>query len=222
MKALSVSAGDYLRAIYELGREKSPVSTARIAEVMQVSKASVSDMLRKLNQRNYVDHRPYKGVTLSDSGRDAAEQLLRKYQLWEQYLSRMLPCDADSAAHHAHQLEHATDDSLEQLLADALAAGSIASAPPPDAVPTETPEETEASVGPSLAKVDADRLCAIVACDAADNGQIEFLHEHQMEAGRRLKVLTVMDDGARQVHVAGQDVMVDNDLCNRITVQVLL
>src|SRR5438270_69142 len=60
---------DYLKAICQLGAGGAEVSTSAIAEKLDVSPASVTNMLKKLAELRLVRHLPYQGVELTASGR---------------------------------------------------------------------------------------------------------------------------------------------------------
>jgi DtxR family Mn-dependent transcriptional regulator len=82
---------NYLKAIYKLSemakpkheRENSTVPTNAIAQEMRTSAASVTDMIQRLSDKQLVDYEKYRGVSLTDSGRQLAVHLLRRHRLWE-------------------------------------------------------------------------------------------------------------------------------------------
>ena len=76
---LSFTEENYIKAIYKLSEAgDGSVSTNAIAEAMQTKAASVTDMLRRLNEKDIINYVKYRGVTLTDLGRKTALQLVRK------------------------------------------------------------------------------------------------------------------------------------------------
>jgi len=120
MSGINITYGHYLKVIYELALDGSPVSTSTIARRLKVSNASVSDMLRKLDNDKFVHHVPYKGVELTEKGRQEALRLIRRHRLWELFLVEYMKMPWELVHPQADRLEHATDDVLEERLAELL------------------------------------------------------------------------------------------------------
>ncbi len=120
---LSLTEEDYLKAIYQLSENqegKGGVSTNEIAKKINISAASVSDMIKKLSQKEMVNHMKYKGVTLTEQGRQIAINLVRKHRLWETFLVRKLKFTWDEVHTIAEQLEHIQSPMLIQRLDEFL------------------------------------------------------------------------------------------------------
>ncbi len=98
---------NYLKAIYKLSeRNQSSASTNAIATLMQTSAASVTDMLKRLSEKELIHYEKYRGVHLTASGRKVAIHLLRKHRLWETFLVEKLDFSWDEVHPMAEQLEH--------------------------------------------------------------------------------------------------------------------
>jgi DtxR family Mn-dependent transcriptional regulator len=118
---LSSSEENYLKVIYKLAeRESVPVSTNAIAEQLTTTPASVSDMIRKLNDKGLLHYARYKGVRLSDEGKKVARNLIRKHRLWEVFLVQTLGMRWDEIHEIAEQLEHINSNLLVQRLDEFL------------------------------------------------------------------------------------------------------
>lgn len=108
-KSVSVSSTEenYLKAIFKLSeRNKNTASTNAIAALMQTSAASVTDMLKRLAEKELIHYEKYKGVLLTEAGRKIATHLLRKHRLWETFLVDKLDFSWDEVHPMAEQLEH--------------------------------------------------------------------------------------------------------------------
>lgn len=104
---LSLAEENYLKAIYHLSDGgKLEVNTNAISEVMQTKAASVSDMLRRLSEKEMVVYEKYKGVNVSEAGKTAALKVIRKHRLWEVFLVEKLKFNWDEVHEVAEQLEH--------------------------------------------------------------------------------------------------------------------
>ena len=111
---------DYLKTIYTLAEEESPVSTSRIASVRDVRPASVTSMIQRLASLNLVDYEKHYGVTLTDAGRQIALEVIRHHRLIELYLIEALGFTWDEVHEQADILEHVISEKLEERIAAAL------------------------------------------------------------------------------------------------------
>jgi len=118
---LSESIQHYLREIYNLKeRDGGRVSVSAIARAQGVSDASASVMLKKLAALELVDHEPYKGVLLTDSGERVAVEVIRHHRLLELYLAETLGLEVEAVHDEADRLEHAISEELETRIDRAL------------------------------------------------------------------------------------------------------
>ena len=75
-----------LKALYHLQMENNRVTTNSIADYLKMKPSSVTDMLKKLAEKNYVYYnQKYKGTSLSKKGKLVALQIIRKHRLWETF-----------------------------------------------------------------------------------------------------------------------------------------
>ena len=82
---------NYLKAIYTLETvTQKDVNTNLIAEKMQTKASSVTDMIKKLSDKQLVLYKKYKGVQLSAKGKKIAALIIRKHRLWEFFLVEKL------------------------------------------------------------------------------------------------------------------------------------
>ncbi|MBA0882112.1 metal-dependent transcriptional regulator [Flavobacterium undicola] len=118
---MTFSEENYLKAIYHLTVVlSSGVSTNAIAEVMETKASSVTDMLKKLAEKDLVNYKKYQGVTLTDQGKLEAKMIVRKHRLWEVFLVEKLAFSWDEVHDIAEQLEHIKSEKLINKLDDFL------------------------------------------------------------------------------------------------------
>ncbi len=112
-KMHSPAEENYIKAVYKITeRQTEPAGTNALAEVLQTTAASVTDMLKRLSAKGLVVYAARQGCTLSDTGRQLALQLLRKHRLWETFLFEKLDFSWDEVHELAEQLEHIQSDEL--------------------------------------------------------------------------------------------------------------
>lgn len=113
MITLSAIEENYLKYILQLGEmQNGNVKTNDLAYKLEHSAASVTDMLKRLADKNLVVYKKYYGVSLTKSGLKIAVKILRKHRLWETFLAKKLKFTWDKIHVIAEQLEHVQSDEL--------------------------------------------------------------------------------------------------------------
>ncbi|WP_122645323.1 metal-dependent transcriptional regulator [Enterococcus mediterraneensis] len=107
---------DYLKIILELGGDGNKISNKQIVAGLDVSAASVSEMISKLVKEKLVEHSPYQGVQLTQKGLESASTLVRKHRLWEVFLVEHLNYSWNEVHDDAEVLEHVTSEHLADHL----------------------------------------------------------------------------------------------------------
>lgn len=111
---------DYLKLIFELGGDETKINNKQIVSGLDVSAASVSEMISKLVKEQLVEHSPYQGVQLTESGLKKASTLIRKHRLWEVFLVEHLNYSWNEVHDDAEVLEHVTSQTLANRLSEYL------------------------------------------------------------------------------------------------------
>lgn len=110
---LSTAEENYIKAIFKIAeKEKRSVSTNSIAKQLSTTAASVTDMIKKLAEKDLVHYEKYKGVVLSNQGNKIATSLVRKHRLWEVFLVSKLRFAWHQVHEIAEELEHIDSDEL--------------------------------------------------------------------------------------------------------------
>jgi DtxR family Mn-dependent transcriptional regulator len=118
---MTFSEENYLKTIFHLTiLSDSEISTNAIAEMMETKASSVTDMLKKLAEKNLVHYKKYQGVSLTEHGKITAKMIVRKHRLWEVFLVDKLGFSWDEVHDIAEQLEHIKSEKLIDKLDDFL------------------------------------------------------------------------------------------------------
>ena len=111
---MSKSIEDYLKGIYTL-KKKKEYSNKNLAEYLNISPASVSEMIKKLVNEGYLTIEKKK-VKLTEKGSNFALDIIRKHRVWEVFLFEKLGYDKEDVHKEAEILEHVTSNKLLQKL----------------------------------------------------------------------------------------------------------
>ncbi len=116
---LSQAVQDYLKIIYKL-QEFGPVATTEIAKELEVSGASVTGMIKRLDSMGFVEYNSYKGVRLSPLGEKYALEILRLHRLLELYLKEKMGFTLDKIHDEACRLEHHISEEFSDKIDEML------------------------------------------------------------------------------------------------------
>lgn len=111
---------EYLEAVWDLSKGGRAVKTNELAERLGVSPASATEALQRLGRNGMVDYEPYKGASMTDTGRKAASRIKRKHRLLEVFLTKVLRMPPKNAHAEACKLEHSLSDETENALCRSL------------------------------------------------------------------------------------------------------
>lgn len=118
---LSHTEENYLKAIYHLSDSGTKaVLTSEIAETLNTKAASVTDMIKRLSNKNLIAYEKYYGVKITRQGKTEALLLVRKHRLWETFLVQKLQFTWDEVHEVAEQLEHIQSSLLIEKLDEFL------------------------------------------------------------------------------------------------------
>ena len=184
---VSQAVQDYAKAIWSLGRSgEGPVSTSSLAERLEVSPASASAMLKRLEALGLVRREPYRGVELSAAGERVALEVLRHHRLLELYLAEALGMSWDRVHDEAEVLEHAISSELSELIAEKL--GNPTVDPHGDPIPGPDGEIEE---GPTrlLRELEPGQRGVLARVSDADPEMLRWLAEQGIDRGAELEVV---------------------------------
>lgn len=113
---LTATEENYLKEIYHLQQQGDKVFTNQLAEQLQTTPASVTDMLKKLHIKSLVAYERYQGFELTHTGASRALEVIRRHRLWEYFLCVKLGFDWNEVHPLAEQLEHVSSVALIEKL----------------------------------------------------------------------------------------------------------
>ena len=116
---LTRSEREALKAIYRFTRDGSEAHTGALAERLSLSPGTVTTLVKRLADRELVDHRPYQGVRFTDEGRRAAVAAIRRHRIVERFLADMLGYKWNEADELAVAFEHELPDEVPTVRMEA-------------------------------------------------------------------------------------------------------
>jgi DtxR family transcriptional regulator, Mn-dependent transcriptional regulator len=182
---ISDAVQDYSKAIWSLAqRSTQPVSTSAIAERLEVSPASASAMVKRLESIGLAAREPYHGVRLTRAGERVALEVLRHHRLLELYLAEALGMSWDRVHEEAEVLEHAISPELSELIAAKL--GNPTRDPHGDPIPTANGEIDEVPTR-SLAELRPGERGRFTRVSDSNSDMLRYLSERGIGPGDELQ-----------------------------------
>jgi DtxR family Mn-dependent transcriptional regulator len=215
----SEAVQDYAKAIYSLhARLREPVPTSAIAERLGVSAASASAMVKRLAEQGLVEHVRYRGVELTDEGRQVALEVLRHHRLLELYLSVHLDVPWDRVHEEAEALEHVISEDLEARIAAKL--DNPTHDPHGDPIPTAELVMDDAATR-SLDSLERGAAGRFVRVSDSDPEMLRYLEARGISLGDRFEVVERQPfGGPLTVRFAGAEHALGGALARAMRVEV--
>jgi DtxR family Mn-dependent transcriptional regulator len=184
---ISNAVQDYAKAIWTLAQRSSEaVSTSAIADRLEVSPASASAMVKRLEALGLATREPYHGVRLTHSGERVALEVVRHHRLLELYLAEALGMSWDRVHQEAEVLEHAISPELSELIATKL--GDPTHDPHGDPIPTRDGHIDEEPTR-ALADLEPGARGVFVRVSDSDPDMLRYLDDRGIAPGDRFEVL---------------------------------
>ena len=219
--AISFTEENYLKVIHRLSEANSDdISTNAVAELMQTKAASVTDMLRKLAEKGWVNYQKYQGVRLSAEGEKIALSIVRKHRLWEVFLVDKMGFNWDEVHEIAEQLEHIESDQLINKLDEYL--GFPKTDPHGDPIPNKEGILPELAYS-HLSDIKATKTCKLMGVAQDSAVFLQLLTKLNLSLGAKLDIQEI-NEFDRSIFVSINDatpIFISHEVAKNILVKIL-
>ena len=214
----SQSEEDYLKAVYHLQKENNAVSTNAIANYLDMKASSVSDMLKKLSEKNYVHYQKYKGTSLTKKGKLIALKIIRKHRLWETFLVDKLGFGWAQVHLIAEQLEHINSEELIDKLDSFLKYPKYD--PHGDAIPKKNGKIESLNQKLLVDLFDKERGI-ITGVKKGTPSLLNYLDKNKIKLGDKIQVLEIIEfDRSFHVKINNNKIMLSEKICQNLLVEI--
>jgi DtxR family Mn-dependent transcriptional regulator len=201
------SLDEYLETIYFLAfpigeyrprTTGAPTLAARVAEMLDVSRPTAGETLKRLESEGLIERGEQKEAILTPAGRERAERVVRRHRLVERLLTDFMGYSPAESHEHADELGEAFTDEMIERIAERL--GNPTRCPHGWPIDTAKEQAENAELIPLLELAEGTRA-TIVRVAEHDGDLLHWFYEHDLEPGRDLEVREVRQ-GAGQMSVA--------------------
>jgi DtxR family transcriptional regulator, Mn-dependent transcriptional regulator len=188
--ANSFTEENYLKIIFKLSAESegAEVSTNAVAELSQTKAASVSDMLKKLSDKDLVHYQKYQGVRLTAKGEKVALHVIRRHRLWEVFLVDKLHFTWDEVHTVAEELEHIHSEKLVEKLDEFLGFPSFD--PHGDPIPDKSGKFPVVAYV-SLAELEVGQKGMLMGVSEHSSSFLKYLDSNGLALGSAIEILEI-------------------------------
>lgn len=215
---MTISEENYIKVIYHLSLvSPKGVNTNAIAGMLDTKASSVTDMLKKLSDKDLVSYQKYQGVTLTEKGFYSAKMIVRKHRLWEVFLVDKLGFSWDEVHEIAEELEHIKSEQLINKL-DAFL-GFPAADPHGDPIPDAKGviKKIEKQL---LSEVEINASFHCVGVKDSSTDFLKYLDKQKIALGSVVKIIDKEDfDDTLTVEIDGKRLTISNKIANNLYVQ---
>lgn len=215
---MTFSEENYLKTIFHLTTLlQSEVSTNAIAEKMETKASSVTDMLKKLADKDLINYKKYQGVSLTDKGTLSAKMIVRKHRLWEVFLVEKLNFSWDEVHDIAEQLEHIKSEQLINKLDDFL--GNPTEDPHGDPIPDANGKiiKTEKLL---LSDLNENQTGICIGVKDSSSEFLKYLDKQGIALGSKIDLLSKEEfDLSLRIKVNEKELMISSKIASNLYVK---
>ncbi|WP_285055867.1 metal-dependent transcriptional regulator [Pedobacter ginsengisoli] len=214
----SFTEENYLKIIYHLSSDTDvAVQTNAIAEKMGTKAASVTDMIKKLADKQLIIYQKYQGVKLTDTGRRTAINIVRKHRLWEVFLVEKLSFKWDEVHDIAEELEHINSSELIERLDEFLAFPK--NDPHGDPIPDKDGKFDSATFI-KLNKLKTNEQGLVMGVSEHSSAFLKHLEKLGLTLGKLVKVTDITDfDGSIELLVESKKINISREVAKHILIK---
>lgn len=217
---LTQSEENYLKAIYSLSEDQSEaISTNLLADKMATKPSSVTDMVKKLSEKELISYQKYQGCELTSLGQKMALQIVRKHRLWEVFLVKKLNFGWDEVHEIAEQLEHIQSSKLTDHLEEYLGFPKVD--PHGDPIPDKNGVFEKENKSIPLSEVKQKGKGVVVGVEDGSSDFFQFLKRYDIGLGTEILVLEKFNfDLSVLVQINEKEISFSSLVANKIFIQV--
>ena len=213
----SQSEEDYLKALYHLEMDFNAVSTNSIADFLDMKPSSVTDMLKKLAEKKFINYQKYKGTSLTKKGKLIALSIIRKHRLWETFLVEKLGFGWDQVHTIAEQLEHIKSDELIENLDNFL--GNPKYDPHGDPIPSKD-GNIEKMNQKLLVELKPSQKGIITGVKKGTASLLNYLDKEKVKLGDSIRVIEILEfDGTYIVEINERKLTFSEKICKNLLLE---
>ena len=116
-KILTASSQNYIKAIAHIEKIQKAARVKDISKHLSIGPSSVSEALKPLAEKGYINYQPYGIITLTAQGEKIAEEITNRHNIMCNFLETVLMVDKETADKDATKIEYeVSEEVLEKFV----------------------------------------------------------------------------------------------------------
>ena len=213
---ITISKENYLKAIAEADSEGELVIAATLARWLKVSAPAVTMALRRLKRDKLIAVNIDGVITLTNSGKEIAQRLIRRHHLIERMLTEVFGMDWYKVHDEAEQMEHAVSAEFERKLIEKL--GDSQACPHGNHIGLDSPKERRKRGWLPLSELAAGVAASVQSAYERDRELLEYLNSLGIKPGASLRMITRNVDDTFTLEIASKIVPLGKGAATKVWV----
>ncbi len=215
----NISKEDYLSVIYKNLDSSGKIKSSIIAEKLEISNAAVTDMIKKLSRDGHIKYEKYKGIQLTESGRNYAKNMVRRHRIWEVFLSQVVGMPWDKVHDEAHKLEHSCSDDLINRMEEMLDFPEYD--PHGDPIPGKDGTLPKLRKAVPLTLLKEKQKAIVLRVNDFDSGFLKYMSKIGIELNKEIFINDILEfDHSMLVIIDGKEINLSGTVAANIFVEV--
>jgi len=217
----STTEENYLKALFNLMNDDGEMSLSDLGKELEVSKPTVTSMMKNLHAKGLVLYQRYKPIKLTTKGKKSAAMIVRKHRLTEMFLVKKLGFGWEEVHDVAEQIEHIKSEKFFSRMDELLGFPTVD--PHGSPIPDKNGKIQKINHVP-LGSCTEGETVMFVALEHSPRELLDFLNSKDLELGIRIKVkkLFAFDESVEVTYEGHRSEMLSAKVAQAILVQRLV
>jgi DtxR family Mn-dependent transcriptional regulator len=215
----SQSTENYLKALFILVNEKSDLTITNLSKKLNVTLPSANSMIKRLQEKGWVEYQKYKPLRFSKKGYVMAAQIVRKHRLTEMFLTEKMGFGWEEVHSIAEQIEHIQSPKLFDRMDELLGFPTVD--PHGSPIPDKEGNLKRKSYQ-VLSEISPGNKVVLRALKESSTDFLLFLNKHQLTLDTVIDIIDKEEfDGSMVLKYHGVDrVIFSATACDRLLVDI--
>lgn len=211
---------NYLKAIYALSQKDESVSLSDLSRELQVSMPTANNMVKKLQENEWIDYEKYKPLVLTPKGHTLAALIIRKHRLAEMFLSKVMGFGWEEVHDIAEDMEHIQSDKLFDRMDELLGYPTID--PHGSPIPDKEGKITQKTYTP-LSEIKVGKKVRLCTLSDTSTDLLVYLNNKGITLGTEIQVLSLesFDKSIQVSYLQQKSVTLSREVCSCLLVEII-
>lgn len=209
---------NYLKALNFLSQESNDISLSSLSRKMEVSAPTVNHMIKKLQEKGWVEYQKYKPIKLTNKGKLESAIVIRKHRLTEMFLVKIMGFGWEEVHNIAEEIEHLKSDSFFDRMDELL--GFPKYDPHGSPIPNKQGKIPKQNFK-LLSEINENKKVVLMALKDSSIELLDYLNKRELQLGNTIQIISrELFDKSAFVRINGsKEIMMTFEVCQCLMVK---